>query len=107
MAFHGYIFTNKKHPEKGIFSMILGILSMVTFCLAVYDSYVGGGVSSARYGAAGVLGVIFMVAGLVLGVLSFREKDTFKLFPVLGLILNSIAFFMLSLILYAGAYVNG
>lgn len=102
----GYIFTNKDHPKRGIMSSILGILSIVTFITAVYLSYRGGGTSSARYGAAGLLAVVFMVIGLGLGIRSFMEKDRFKLFPCLGIVLNIIAFLILSLILYAGAYVN-
>ena len=39
MGFRGYIFTNKKHPEKGIMSFILGILSLGTYIMAVYLSY--------------------------------------------------------------------
>ena len=95
MAFRkGYIFTNKDHPKKGIMSFILGILS------------IGGGESSERYGAAGVLASVFMLVGLFLGISSLMEKDRFKLFPVLGIIFNVIAFLILSLIMYAGAYVN-
>jgi len=47
-----------------------------------------------------------MTVGLILGIMSLREKETFKLFPVLGMIVNVLAFFALSLILYAGAYVS-
>lgn len=102
----GYIFTNKNHPQKGIMSFILGILSIVTFVTAVYLSYRGGGESSSRYGAAGLLACIFTLAGIGLGVYSLTEKDRFKLFPVLGIVLNVIALLILSLILYAGAYVE-
>ena len=107
MAFKkGYIFTDKDHPKKGIMSFILGILSIVTYVTAIYLSYLGGGESSERYGAAGVLASVFMLVGISLGIWSCMEKDRFKLFPVLGIVLNVIAFFILSLILYAGAYVN-
>lgn len=107
MAFRkGYIFTNKNHPKKGIMSFILGILSIVTFVIAVYLSYRNGGESSARYGTAGVLASAFMLVGLILGIISCMEKDRFKMFPILGIVLNCVAFFILSLILYAGAYVN-
>lgn len=102
----GYIFTDKDHPKKGIMSVILGILSIGTFVTAVYLSYRGGGVSSPRYGAAGVLACVFMLAGLLLGVRALTEKDRFRLFPAMGILFNGIAFLMLSLILYAGAYVN-
>lgn len=107
MAFNkGYIFTSKDHPKKGIMASILGILSIVTYVTAIYLSYRNGGESSARYGAAGVLASVFMAVGMILSVCSAMEKDRFKLFPVLGIILNSAAFMILSLILYAGAYVD-
>lgn len=101
-----YMFTNRNHPLKGIMATILGILSIITLATAVYLSYKGGGISSARYGAAALLAVIFMIIGIGLAAYSLMEKDNFKLFPILGILLNGIGFGMLSLILYAGAYVN-
>lgn len=102
----GYIFTNKNHPLKGIMAVILGILSIGTLITAVYLSYQQGGISSARYGAAALLAVIFMMVGMGLALYSTTERDTFKFFPVLGIVLNAIAICVLSLILYAGAYVS-
>ena len=102
----GYIFTNKNHPLNSIMAVILGILSIATLVTAVYLSYQQGGISSDRYGAAALLAVIFMLVGMGLSLYSMTEKDTFKLFPVLGIILNTAAVCILSLILYAGAYVN-
>jgi len=102
----GFIFTNKKHTEKGIMSTILGVLANITLGLAVYYSYLGGGVSSERYAAAALLAVIFMIAGLGLGIWSTTETEKFRLFTVLGIFVNVVAFGMLSLILFAGAYVD-
>lgn len=101
-----YMFTNRNHPLKGIMATILGILSIVTLTITIYLSYMGGGVSSARYGAAALLAVIFMIIGIGLSAYCLIEKDNFKLFPILGLILNIAAAVILSLILYAGAYVS-
>lgn len=88
-------------------STILGILSCITLGSAVYLSYQGGGKSSSRYGTAALLAGIFMFVGFVLGIYSSTEKDKFKLFTVTGILVNILAFGMLSLILYAGAYVEG
>jgi len=87
-------------------STILGVLSCVTMGVAVFLSYRNGGESSPRYGAASLLAAVFMLAGLILGLYSITEKDKFKLFSVLGIIFNVLAFGMLSLILFAGAYVD-
>ena len=102
----GYIFTNKNHSLKSIMAVILGILSIGTLVTAVYLSYQQGGVSSARYGAAAFLAVIFLTVGMGLSLYAMTEKDTFKFFPILGIVLNTAAIGALSLILYAGAYVN-
>lgn len=102
----GYIYTNKKHTYFGIMSSILGALAIVTLSVAVYLSYVNQGAANARYGAAAFLAVIFMVVGTGLGLWSTVEKDKFRLFSVVGIITNVLAFGILSLILYAGAYVN-
>lgn len=101
-----FIFTVKEHPAKGIMAAILGILANVTLGMAVYLSYRSGGQVTQRHGTAGLLAVLFMAAGLILGILSLTQKDSFKLFPVLGILLNILAFGMISLILYAGAYVS-
>ncbi len=102
----GFIFTNKKHTERGIMSTILGVLANFTLGEAVYLSYLNGGAVSDRYTAAGLLAVIFMIAGMWLGIWSTTEKEKFKLFTVLGIFVNVLAFGMLSLVLFAGAYVE-
>ena len=58
----GYIFTDKKNPERGIMSAILGVL----------------------------------------GILAMLEKDIFRMFPVLGIILNSLTLIAGCMILYIG-----
>lgn len=102
----GYIFTNKKHTEKGIMSTILGILAIITLSTAIYLSYLNKGAASARYGAAALLAVIFMIIGIILGMWSTTEREKFRLFTVLGIITNVLAFGMLSIILFAGAYID-
>lgn len=102
----GFIFTNKKHTEKGIMSTILGVQACITLGTAVYFSYLEGGVSSQRYGAAAALAVVFMVVGMGLGIWSTTETEKFRLFTVVGIVVNILAFGMLSLILFAGAYVE-
>ena len=102
----GFIFTNKEYSKTGIMYTVFGVLSFATLGTAVYLSYQNGGASSARYGAAAFLAVIFWAAGMMLGIYSTTEKEKFRLFTVLGIFVNLLAFGMLSLILFAGAYVE-
>lgn len=86
-----YIFTRKKNSERGIMSAILGVISIASLGIVVYLSYRKGGNVPVSYGLTGFLAAVFSVVGLVLGTLTLQEKEIFKLFPVLGLILNFLA----------------
>ena len=97
------IYTNRKHSVFGIMSSFFGLLSTVTFILCIYESYKVRGNDIDRFGTSALLGVIFLIAGVVLFVLSFFEGDRFKLFIITAGVFNVTALLGLSLILYAGA----
>ena len=97
-----YMFTDNRHPEKGIMSAILGAISVVSIALSVYYSYRNGGQASIRYAAAAFVAAIFSCIGLVLGIMSRFEKDIFKLFPNIGIALNLASFVFMVIILILG-----
>ena len=99
-----YKFTNKKHPEKGIMSAILGIISLVSVWMAVYQTFLARGEANTNMGVVGLMITIFSATGLVLGYLAKKEFDKFMFFPYLGMVLNVLALACISVILYAGAY---
>ncbi len=98
----GYIFTVRKHPEKGSMSTILGVLSILSVGAAIYLTYRNGGNAQPQYAAAVFLVTLFSLVGLVLGILSRVEKDNYYLFPHLGIGLNVFCLAAISYILYAG-----
>lgn len=100
----GYIFTNKKHSSRAIMSTILGVISLASLGIVVFNAYLSAGEAAVGYGFTGVLATLFSFVGLCLGVVTVREKDYYRLFPVLGILLNLAALGSVSLILYAGAY---
>ena len=95
-----YVFTDKKHPEKGILSAALGLISVATIVYAVLLSFKNGGQAEAKYGVAVFFCAIYSVAGLILGIMSRMERDIFKLFPNLGIILNALSLIWVGLLLY-------
>lgn len=99
-----YIFTNKKHAEKAIMATILGIISTISLVVVIYLTYIKAGQAPANYGLTGLLIVIFSIVGLLLGIVSVTEKDRFKLFPTIGIILNGVALIGIGLVVYAGMY---
>ncbi len=100
----GYKFTNKKHSEKSVMSTVFGFLSMISMMVLIYLSYRLGGEVPVNYGIAVMLILVFGIVGLVLGVLAMQEREKFRFFAIMGLVLNGLAIFSVSAVLYAGSY---
>lgn len=83
-------------------SVILGIISLAALVAVVFLSYRSGGEAAVKYGFTGVLATFFSMAGLIMGVLTACDKSYYRFFPVLGVMLNTLALGGVSLILYAG-----
>lgn len=98
----GYKFTNKKNPQQGIMASILGTIAMVSVGLAIYLTYLNKGVAPMQYGTVILLSLLFAIVGFVLAIRACMEKDIYRLFPVLGIILNGITILAGGFILYLG-----
>lgn len=98
----GYKFTKKKHPEKGIMSASLGLISTVSVCLTVYLTFCNRGIAAPQYGCVVFLSLVFAIAGIVLGIMAVIQKDIYRFFPVTGLLFNGVALFMCFSLLYLG-----
>lgn len=100
-----YMFTNRKHSQKAVMSTAFGVLCTVSLVVVTLLSYGREGDIPAGYGFTGVFATLLSLIGLILGILAVREKDRFKLFGWLGILLNGIGLAMVSGILYVAAYV--
>jgi len=98
-----YIFTNKKHSNRAIMATILGIISMVFMSIVIFMAYRSAGETTVGYGVIGLLSTIFSMVGLILGVITVRDNSYYRIFPVLGIVLNLLVLAGISLILYVGA----
>ena len=96
------MFTDNRHPEKGVMSAILGCISVAALVCAVFVTYRDGGQAQVKYAAAAMLAAVFSVVGIILGIQSRFERDIFKLFPNLGIILNSLSIIFIILIVVIG-----
>lgn len=100
----GYIFTNKRHSCRAIMAAILGMISNAALIAAIYLTYMNKGEAKPGYGAAGLLVAVFSVTGLLLGIVTASQKDRYKLFPCLAIVLNTIALLGIGFVVYAGMY---
>ena len=102
MARKRYLFTNKKNPERGIFSAALGVIALLGIFCALVISYKNGGAGMPRLGVSVFFAALMGVAGLVMGILSHMEPDMFTFFPKLGIVLNILVLASAGVILYMG-----
>lgn len=99
-----YIFTNKRHSNRAVMSTILGVISALSLVAVIYLTYVQAGEAPTGYGVTGLLVTVFSMIGLILGVVTVREKDRYKLFPCMGIVLNTVALIGIGLVVYVGMY---
>ena len=84
-------------------STSLGAISLAALGAVVFLTYRNNGEAAVGFGFTGILALVFSLVGIVLGILTVRDKNCYRLFPVLGTLLNLLALGSISLILYAGA----
>lgn len=98
-----YVFTNKKNSNRAVMAVILGVISLVSLGIVVLLSYLNDGNAMISYGFTGLLAAVFSLVGLLLGVVTVQNRDYYRFFPALGILLNFLALAAVSMILYAGA----
>ncbi len=98
----GFIFTDKKHSNRAVMAAVLGTISLASLGVMIFLSYRNGGKVGAGFGAGALLAAVYSTIGLILGLVTVQEKEYFRLFPVLGIVLNLLALASLGLIIYAG-----
>lgn len=97
-----YVYTNKKHTEKGIFSTILAVISFVTLVFLLIMSFRSAGEINASYGATAFLCTLFSGVGIIIGAIGKNEPDKYYVFAYVGIIWNVVNLLFISAILYAG-----
>lgn len=97
-----YIFTDNKHPARGIFSFLIGLLAIGTLIASVLVTYYGGAVADGRASTASLFAMIFALIGLILGLYARKERDVYLLFPNLGIASSIFALLSVAGLLYLG-----
>ena len=97
-----FIFTNKRNSNRAVMAVVLGTISLAAVGTVVFLAYRGRGEAAGRYSFAGLLSAFYSLVGLALGFATMFDKKYFKLFPVLGVLLNGAALVCVGLIFYLG-----
>ncbi len=97
-----YKFTEKSHSKRAIAASVAASLLLVLYLVFVYLAYKSVGGLSAYYGSAGVMAMLLSIISLVVSITSFKEEDSFQLFPRLAFITSLGA-----TILWTGTFIIG
>ena len=81
-------FSGRRHTKTGIISTILGAVCLAGFLVISLISGAEGGKGGFWLGVVGILLLLLAVYGFVLSYKSFKKKDIFYLYPILGAVLN-------------------
>lgn len=81
-------FSGRRHTTMGILSTIIGILVVLGFITLSVISSLLRGKGGLGLGILGILLFCLSILGFVLSYKSFKQRDIFYRFPVIGAILN-------------------
>lgn len=98
----GYMFTDKRHSIDGIVSAIVGIVILGMVGYLSYKSSLSGGNGPVAYGIFSFYGMILSFAAFVVSLMSLRDREVFRMFPLIGAIINGGLFIGLFLLYMVG-----
>ncbi len=99
---HGYTFTTKLNTRGGIVSTILAVIALILLITGITLSYKKEGNAGAAVGLIGTFSFGFSMAGVIVGLRSFGEKDKFYLFSWIGSISSAILWIAMCAIIMIG-----
>lgn len=83
---------------------ILGVISNLSLAVVIYLTYVQQGEAKQGYGVTGFLVAVFSLTGLIMGIYTAMQRDRYKFFPWLAIVLNTVAVLVIGGVVYAGVY---
>ena len=83
-------FSGRRHSKMGICSAVIGVLTVLGFLTISLVSGFEKGKGGFALGVIGILLFGLSIFGFVLSYKTFKKKDIFYRFPIIGAILNGI-----------------
>jgi hypothetical protein len=92
-------FTGRSHSVKGLISLAIGIISLLTFIIISILSSFSKGNGGLILGIIGLVLFVVSVTGFILGIKACKEKEIYYKAPITGMVINGLLS-LLFLILY-------
>ncbi len=97
-----YKFSDKEHSRWGIASSIIAVFAFAFIVAAIVISTNAGGQGGTLVGVLGAASFISALAGIVIGLLAFRQLDVFYRFAWVGIFANGIIWLIVSALIVLG-----
>ena len=85
-------FAGRRHSRKGVISTVIAGIGWCIFIALCICSAVAKGTAEPVIGAIGIVDAMFVLAGMILGVKGFQEREVYYVLPTVGVVLNGILF---------------
>jgi hypothetical protein len=95
-------FSGRRHTKTGIFATVIGAVVVIGFSVISFISGLNKGKGGIVLGLIGIFLFITAIAGFVLAYKSFKKKDIFYHFPIIGALLNGLMIIILLIIYIMG-----
>lgn len=88
---YNYKFTEKTHSKKGIWGLILAIVSILLGIVMVMISFQNQGNGMVYLGSGGVLSLLLALVALLLAFDGMHEEDRYRVFPMAATVVSLIS----------------
>lgn len=96
------IFTDNRQSKRGIMSVVLGVICLLSLAFGIIASYKLEGEVGVNFGAALFVTLVMSVTGIALGVSARMDSGSFKLLPNIGTAVNAVVIIVLAFLLWIG-----
>ncbi|MFP3156036.1 DUF6142 family protein [Lachnospiraceae bacterium ZAX-1] len=88
---HNYKFTEKRHSVKGVSAFAMAFFSIALGIAVMVLSFQNRGRENVYLGGVGILSMMVAVFSLLPAISGLREENSYKLFPILGMVFGLFA----------------
>ncbi len=95
-------FAGRKHSRGGVIATVIGGISWGIFIALCVCSALTRGTAELVVGTIGIADALFALAGMILAIKGFQEREVYYALPAVGAVLNGLLF-----VIYFSLYFMG
>ena len=85
-----FMFTTKHYSFMSVLGMVIGVLNLGAVVFMVFSSYNSAGTVGRGFGGVGLFSALLDVIGIMCGIISLRERDTYIPPAIVAIALNGV-----------------